>query len=260
MDTSLQSSTAPEGAFSLTLLSQTVTKARVLESGDGERIITVPSRVLKQNAMAHLGEQITQIVSVATQTDIDQFEIESGFHLDKNSMCRALVTTNCHKTIDVKTAQSATRRYFQKIKGVDGESSDLLCGDLVFLNTDVVEFIDNLAADVLHRVGGSAISYPLNMFVNGLHFAEFSGSFGPRPDVSNNVRSMQVDAQFQGFWRKRRTVFLEFPDGSSIRANWTEQSDFPKILALANSAEATLRMTLSVSQDQVGKPVYTIVL
>lgn len=246
--------------FSLVLRSETVAQAKVLSSNDGAQVITVPARVLRLGALTNLCESVTQIVCAATGSNIDDFEINAGLHLDSHKMCRALVSSSCQKNIDIRLAESAVMYYFVCIKNEVGNTFDLLNCPQDRLEDHTTQMVREYAADVLQKVGGSAISYPANVYLNGQQLAEFSGTFAPRPDVTNAQRVLKLRAQFDGYRHKVRTVYLLTEDGESVRANWSDESDFSKIIALANTDRKFLQLTLSVAQDQRGHPVYTLLL
>ena len=150
--------------------------------------------------------------------------------------------------------------YFSCIKKRDESKLDLLDHPALPLADQAAQMTQEFAAVVLQKVGGSAISYPANVYLNGQQLAEFSGTFAPRPDVNNSHKLIKLRAQFDGYRHKVRTVFLLTEDGESVRATWSEESDFAKVIALANADNKLLQLTLSVAQDQCGRPIYTLIL
>ena len=247
-------------AFNLVFRSETVAQAKVLTSDDGSQIITVPARVLRLGAITNLCESVAQIVCAATDSNISDFEVSAGLHLDSHKMCRALVTASCQKSIDIALAQTAVLYYFQCIKARSGGKFDLLDSAQIVLKDQTTQLVEDYAASVLQKVGGSAISYPVGVYFNGQQLADFSGTFAPRPDITNAQKTLKLRAQFDGYRHKIRTVYLLTEDGESVRANWSDDCDFSKVVALANTDNKFLVLTLSVSQDQRGRPIYTLLL
>jgi hypothetical protein len=250
---------AAPSSFKVALRSETVAPAKVLVGKDGSQIITVPARVLRLVALTNLCESLIQVLCAATLNEIDDFEIHAGLHLDSNKMCRAIVTASCEYIADYKAAENAVLYYFQCIRNGDKSKADLLGTGQNQLALETTKVVQELANGLLQKVGGSAISYPASVYVNEQQLAEFSGTFAPRPDINNIQSLLNVSAQFDGYRHKLRTVFLLTKEGESIRANWSEESDFSRVLALANDENKLLQLSLSVTQDQRGQPVYTLV-
>ncbi len=196
----------------------------------------------------------------ATDSTISDFEISAGLHLDNHKMCRALVTSSCQKSIDIALAQTAVLYYFQCIKTKTDGKFDLLDSAQNMLDEHTTQLVQEYAAGVLQKVGGSAISYPVGVYFNGQQLADFSGTFAPKPDVTNSQKLLKLRAQFDGYRHKIRTVYLLTEEGESVRANWSDECDFSKVVALANTDNKFLVLTLSVSQDQRGRPIYTLLL
>lgn len=248
--------------FDLHLVSHAVAQATVLAGPDGEQIITAPTRVMKLAALENMGDLLMNVLTIATRVDPNDFVMSVGFHLDKFRMCRALATVRSRGALDeelVQVVQFSVTKFLRLLKGKD-ETQNVMGQYEFALEPGVLDSIKDVAAGVLTRVGGSAITYPFNIFKNGKQIAEFSGTFAPKPDICLTPTVCEVVARLDGYWHKKRLVFLETETGETFRAHWEEDGDFLKIKALANAHETLHKLSFSVSKDQLGKPIYTLIL
>jgi hypothetical protein len=247
--------------FGLSFVSQQSAPAIVRQSPDGTLNISVPPRILRLTAMEELAWQTANIVAHCSGKTPSIFAQSCGLQVDSNKICKAVCTIESNIALDCNIALSAALNFVQALKGRGSPSQLGLNVDAspTVLPTEMLATINEIANSILGRVGGSVINYPCDIISSGKRMAEFSGVFSSKPEVLQQPEELTVIARIDGFWRRKRVLFLELESGETLRANWQSDEDCNEVIRLATDVCHVRELKLLRSVDASGKEVLTIV-
>lgn len=251
----------PDRIFRLTFLSQQSAPAIIHKMQDGGMNISVPPRILRLSAMEELALQTANVVAYCTGNTPDKFIQNCGLHLDSNKICKAVCTIESTIDLDHNLSLSATLYFLQTLKG-RGSPGGLLSNEgtsLAALPAEMIATVNKVADSILGRVGGSVINYPSDVIVEGKQVANFSGLYSPKPEVLLQPEELTVIARIDGFWKRKRVLFLETESGETLRANWQSDADCNEVIRLATDVYDLRELNLLRSLDASGKEVLTVV-
>lgn len=262
MPTTIDSLPKPDALrkFSLSFASQQSAPAIIHYMHDGSMHISVPPRILRLSALEELALQTTNVVAHCTGKTPDIFIQRCGLQLDAHKICKAVCTIESTIALDCDVALSAALNFFQKLKSRGSPAGLVLHDDVspTTLPTEMIASVDKIADSILGRVGGSVINYPCDVICDEKQVANFSGSYSPKPDVLIQPEELTVIARIDGFWRRKRVLFLELEGGETLRANWQSDDDCNEVIRLATDVCELRELKLLRSLDATGKEVFTV--
>lgn len=246
-----------EGGFCVTLLGDTIAKAKVTKTESGDLLFSAPSHVFKLGPIEELASNLTTNFATEIGTNEEKFDIAVGIRLNNNSTCQAFAKITCISKLKSKTSEAIIFQLLEKLKPTNENAQVISMNEPISLMESTLQSINESADSIIKNKGGSPITTPLSIFINDSKVMEFRGKYKDKTDLSDDTPSeITINGQFDGFRGEKRCLFIK-TEFQSIEVFWENDIQKNELIHLAPENNVKYIFKLIETKDKKGIPLYT---